>query len=56
MYRLLGGDVELVAELTQVGDAHEEHACEADVDLARRAEREGPVGEIRGGDAVEQFA
>jgi hypothetical protein len=37
--RLLGGDVQLVAELAQVGDAHAQRAREADVDL--RAVRNG---------------
>jgi hypothetical protein len=43
VHRLLGGDVQLVAELAEVGDAHAQHAREADVDLARGAERERGV-------------
>ena len=44
--RLLGRDVELVAELAEVGDAHAQHAREADVDLARGAERERLVRQV----------
>ena len=46
VHRLLGRDVELVAELAEVGDAHAERAREADVDLARGAERERLVREV----------
>ena len=43
---LLGRHVELVAELAEVGDAHAQHAGEADVDLARGAERERLVRQV----------
>ena len=45
--RLLGRDVELVAELAEVRDADAQHAREADVDLARGAERERLVATCR---------
>src|SRR3982074_1723684 len=54
MYRLLGGNVELVAELAQIGDANAEYACETDVDLARAAERECSVREIRGRELLQE--
>ena len=44
--RLLGGNVELVAELAEIRDAHAQRAREADVDLARGAERERRVGQV----------
>ena len=46
VHRLLGGDVQLVAELAEVGDADAQHAREADVDLARGAERERLVRQV----------
>jgi hypothetical protein len=46
VHRLLGGDVQLVAELAEVRDAHAQHAREADVDLARGAERERLVRQV----------
>ena len=54
--RLLGRDVELVAELAEVGDAHAQHAREADVDLARRAERERLVRHVGGRHELHQLA
>ena len=46
MRRLIRGDVELPAELADVGDAVGAGEAEADLDLARGAERVGGVGEI----------
>ena len=54
--RLLGRDVELVAELAEVGDADAQHAREADVDLARGAERERLVRQVGAGDRLQQLA
>jgi hypothetical protein len=45
--RLLGRDVQLVAELAEVRDAHAQGPGEADVDLAGGAEREGRVARGR---------
>ena len=56
MRRLLGGDVELVAELAHVGDTNTQCACETDVDLARSAERECRVREIRGRQLLQEGA
>ena len=47
--RLLGRNVQLVAELPEIGDADAQHAREADVDLARGAKRECGVREIGAG-------
>ena len=52
---LLGRDVQLVAELAQVGDPDAEHPREPDVDLGRPAERERLVGHVNRGDAGQQF-
>ena len=54
--RLLGGDVELVAELAHIGDANAQYPCETDVDLARGAERECRVREIRGRKLLQERA
>jgi NAD(P)-dependent dehydrogenase (short-subunit alcohol dehydrogenase family) len=50
VHRLLGGNVELVAELTEVGDAHAQHAREPDVDFSHLAEGERLVRQVRRGD------
>ncbi len=44
--RLLGRDVELVAELAQVGDADAQDAGEAEGELARAAEGERGVADV----------
>ena len=56
MRRLLGGNVELVAELAHIGDANAEYACEPHVDLARGAERECSVRKIRGRKLLQERA
>ena len=53
---LLGRDVELVAELTEVGDPDAQHPRVADRDLPCGAERERVVGHVRVGDGGEDLA
>jgi hypothetical protein len=54
VHRLLGRDVELVAQLTEVRDAYAQHARVADVDLARGAERKCRVREVDARELLQQ--
>ena len=53
---VLGRDVQLVAELPEVGDAQGQRRGEADVDRARGEVGEGVVGQVGRGEAAEQLA
>jgi hypothetical protein len=53
VHGLLGRHVQLVAELAEVRDAHAECAGEADVDHARRPERERIVRQVRRRDRLQ---
>ena len=54
--RELGRDVELPAQLADIGDPAGAHAGVADLELARGAEREGGVGQILAGELLQQRA
>ena len=52
----LGRDVQLAAQLADVGDAVRAHQRIAELDLARGAEREGGVRQIGGRQRRQQIA
>ena len=54
--RELGGDIELPAQLADIGDAGGTDPRVADLELARRAEREGQVGKVLARELREQLA
>ena len=54
--RELGRDIELPAQLADIGDPARPDARVADLQLARGAEREGGVGQVLAGEQLQQLA
>ena len=55
MGRLLGRNVEFIAQFTDIGDAHAGHAGQADIDFPHGAEGKGLVGQVGRSQRLQQF-